>query len=114
MSTLVVGDDTDLLALLCYHARLDKFYVYFRPEPKKGKGISKNYDIKEIKETLGTDVCGFVLFVHAKLGCDTTSRLFGFGKAVALKKMRSNKAFQRSMEISFYQMVNLRTSWCSR
>ena len=50
MSTLVVGDDTDLLALLCYHARLDKFYVYFRPEPKKGKGISKNYDIKEIKK----------------------------------------------------------------
>ena len=33
-TTVVVGDDTDLLVLLCYHASNDGYDLYFRPEPK--------------------------------------------------------------------------------
>ncbi len=36
LKTVLVGDDTDLLILLCYHASLDCHHIYFRPEPKKG------------------------------------------------------------------------------
>ena len=34
-NTVLVGDDTDLLVLLCYHANLDSCDIFFRPEPKK-------------------------------------------------------------------------------
>ena len=34
ISTVLVGDDTDLLILLCYHARLDMFDLVFTPEPR--------------------------------------------------------------------------------
>ena len=33
-TTVVVGDDTDLLVLLCFHASNDGYDLYFRPEPK--------------------------------------------------------------------------------
>ena len=33
-TTVLFGDDTDLLVLLCYHASEDGYDLYFRPEPK--------------------------------------------------------------------------------
>ena len=33
-------------------------------------------------------------FLHAILGCDTTSQLYGIGKATFLKKFKSSKLFQ--------------------
>ena len=39
-----------------------------------------------IDETdLGPEVCDCMLFVHAILGCDTTSSLYGIGKKISLK-----------------------------
>ena len=32
-TTVLAGDDTDLLVLLCYHAAEDGCDLYFRPEP---------------------------------------------------------------------------------
>ena len=34
INTVLVGDDTDLLILLCYHTELDAFELFFQPEPK--------------------------------------------------------------------------------
>ena len=34
--TVVVGDDTDLLVLLCYHANLESLRIFFRREQKFG------------------------------------------------------------------------------
>jgi hypothetical protein len=34
--TTLVGDDTDLLVLLCYHAKNTQFDIFFRPEPRHG------------------------------------------------------------------------------
>ena len=42
---------------------------------------------------LGDQICDNVLFAHALLGCDTTSRVFGIGEPEALKKLRSNAFF---------------------
>ena len=38
-------------------------------------------------------MCQNLLFVHAILGCDTTSRIFGFGKAIALKLIQTSQKF---------------------
>ena len=36
-NTVLVGDDTDLLVLLCYHWSLESRDLFFSPEPKKNK-----------------------------------------------------------------------------
>ena len=35
MDTVLVGDDTDLLILLCHHAELHAFDLFFQPEPRE-------------------------------------------------------------------------------
>ena len=49
MDTTLVGEDTDLLILLCYHANLDShniFNIYFQPEPKKNMKKPEVWNIK--------------------------------------------------------------------
>ena len=36
MDMALVGEDTDLLILLCHHASLESHNIFFRPEPKEG------------------------------------------------------------------------------
>ena len=38
-------------------------------------------------------------FVHAVGGCDTTSRLFGIGKGVPLRKLKSDSHFRQQAEV---------------
>ena len=75
MDTALVGEDTDLLILLCYHANLDSHNIFFRPEPKKNTKMPRVWSIKAVKEQLGPQICSNILFLHAVLGCDTTSHL---------------------------------------
>ena len=42
------------------------------------------------------DLCQNNQFLHAILGCDTTSRVFGIGKGVSLKNFRTEKNFRKS------------------
>ena len=92
-STVVVGDDTDLLILLCYHADMNASDIYFAPEPKKNAKQPKFWNIKYTKNQLGLNVCKHLLFIHAILGCDSTSRVFGIGKGAAFKKICSSPLF---------------------
>ena len=62
--TIFVEGDTDLMKLLCHHASTDQKRIYFHPYSKTRQDV---------------------LLANATLGCDTTSRLFGFAKAIALK-----------------------------
>ena len=91
--TVVIGDDTDLLVLLCYHACLDTCSLLFKPEPKKNAKNIRVWDIQAVKQQLGADVCNHILFIHSILGCDTTSRLHGLGKGIALRKFREQHRF---------------------
>jgi hypothetical protein len=93
--TVVVADDTDLMILLCHHAISNHKKLYFHPEAKSGQQqpYMDNMDIHKARSELGDQVCRDLLFVHAILGCDTTSRLFGFGKAVGLKLIQTNQTF---------------------
>ena len=56
-------------------------------------------DISEVRGQLGEQVCRDILFVHAILGCDTTSRLFGFGKATALSFIQEDKCFREQVAV---------------
>ena len=87
MNTVVVGDDTDLLVLLLYHTKLQSFDIFFAPEPKKNSKC-RTWDIKKVKAKLGPLICSHILFLHAMLGCDTTSRLYNVGKGT-IKKFKA-------------------------
>ena len=44
---------------------------------------------------MGNDLCNKLLFVHAILGCDTTSQPFGIGKGKALKMLKKKTSFAK-------------------
>ena len=69
---------------------------FFAPEPRKGN--RHVWDIKAVKRTLGPDICGNILFVHAISGCDTTSRLFGIGKGSVLKNLQADHDFSEQVQ----------------
>ena len=104
VNTVLVGDDTDLLILLCYHASLDSQRV---PEPKKGTKNPRVWDITAVKKQLGPEICTHILFLHAVLGCDTTSRLHGIGKGNSLKKFRSSQHFHEQAKVFDAQSASL-------
>ena len=98
-TTVLVGDDTDLLVLLCYHASEDGYDLYLRPEPKANARGARVWHMKKVKEQLGKEVCRNLLFLHAITGCDTTSRLYGVGKATALKKSENVLHFKEQANV---------------
>ena len=107
VNTVLVGDDTDLLILLCYHASLGSHSIFFRSEPKKTTKNPRVWDIKAVKEQLGPEICSHNLFLHAVLGCDTTSRLYGIGKGTSLKKFKSNIHFREQAKAFDVQSASL-------
>ena len=103
--TALVGDDTDLLVLLCYYVKAGDHDVFFRPEPKLNAKERRVWNIKVIKEELGKEICQHILFLHAVRGSsDTTSRPFGIGKAASLKKFESTY-FQNQAKFFDSEMV---------
>ena len=48
---------------------------------------------------IGIDICRNILVLHAILGCDTTSRIFGLGKGMVLKKMAFDNNFTTAIEV---------------
>ena len=96
--TIMIADNTDILALLI--SRLASFYrrFYSSPETKFG-GTSSACDISEIKQKLGTDVSYLMLFYYAVLGCDTTFHFYGIGKGRAVQQLLTDKSFRESAAI---------------
>ena len=92
-NTTLVGDDTDILVLLFYLYNLSNKDLIFRPEPKANTR-SREWRMKHVKTQLGEQLCRDILFLHALLGCDTTSRVFGIGKGVVTKTYLDSKFFQ--------------------
>lgn len=88
-STTLIGEDTDLLILLLYYAGTDNRGLYYRSDKAKA---TKVYNISEMKQVLGNDLCSQLLFVHAFTGCDTTSRIFSVGKHTAFQKLVDGEA----------------------
>lgn len=100
-TTVIVGDDTDLLIILCYHVPNDISHdIYCIHETKLiTTTLPRCWHINLTKQILGDQVCEHILFAHALLGCDTTSRVFGLGKGVALKHLRSGAYLNTQTEV---------------
>ena len=95
INTIVVGDDNDLLVLLCYHCEFSSQDAFFQLEPKANTAKHIMWGLRKTKTILGVKVIQVILFVHAILGGDTTSRLHVLGKASALKMVTKNEQFLR-------------------
>jgi hypothetical protein len=52
------------------------------------------WNIRATKKIIVEDICKHILFLHAILGCDTTSHLYGIGKGASLKMFKSNSKFR--------------------
>src|SRR6218665_119506 len=113
-STTLIGEDTDLLVLLLYHAASDCKDLYFRSD--KDKVNPYVYNIKVLKKLLGDDVCSDLLFAHAFSGCDSTSGIYGIGKKSVFKKVVSgDPVFLSSAKILCAPMadqVTIETTGC--
>ena len=70
---VVIGEDTDLLVLLCMHAEMDNEDIIFQPETKQKSAKFRIWDIKKTKKVIGLEKCCLLSVVHAIPGCDTTS-----------------------------------------
>jgi len=91
--TVLAADDTDLLVLLIYHAKNVSHTVYFRPETKRSNQNGNIcWNIPAIRALLGSIVTNNILFVHAILGCDITSRIYGLGKKLSISKINNNNS----------------------
>ena len=88
--TVLIGDDTDLLVLLLHHAEMDAHEVFLKSEPKKST--------QQVTWS-GCMLCDHILFIHAILGCDVTSRLFGLGKGLAVKRIKSDFQFCQQAKV---------------
>ena len=95
---VVIGEDTDLLVLLCFHAQADRHKIYFKSEAKPSVPRAvKIWDINQTKVVLGEEVCRILPVIHAFTGCDTTSRIFSIGKSALLKKYNSSNSIQENV-----------------
>ena len=55
--------------------------------------------MKKVKEQLGKKVCRNLLFLHAITRCDTTSCLYGVGKATVQKKFENVLGFKEQANV---------------
>ena len=88
--TVIIGD---LLVLLLNHAEINAHDLFLASESKQGSSQNKIWCIKQSQELLGIDLCNNIIFIHEILGCDTTSRLYGLGKGLALESLKKMFCF---------------------
>ena len=97
-NTVLVADDTDLVILLCYYADPDGFDLFMQFSTRGTTKKNRIWDIKVTQSELGVDICNNILFIHAIFWCDTTSRLYGLGKGLSLKRFTSSALFRDKAE----------------
>lgn len=86
----VIGEDSDLLVLLCFHVDLKLYTIYFPTEPKQTTKRMRIWNIQKTKQDMGKQMCSLLPFIHAISGCDATFRMFGIGMGDAYKKFKSS------------------------
>ncbi|CAG2249501.1 unnamed protein product [Mytilus edulis] len=106
-TTTVIGEDADLLILLCYPSKDTINKIYFKSEAKQNTHKIKIWDITETRRKIGPFVCNILSFIHAFSGCDTTSRIFGQGKGMVFKKIVLTLNY-KIMQLSFARSLMLR------
>ena len=109
-NTVLVADDTDQVILLCYYADPDGFELFMQCSTRGTTKKNRIWDITVTQNELGADICNNILFIHAILGCDTTSRLCGLGKGLSLKRFTSSGLLRKRLNWSARRTQQLTTS----
>ena len=78
---------------------MNKKRIYLKSDTKTGLKKKKIWDITETKRVLGSDMCHILPFIHAFTGCDTTSRIYGIGKGIVLKKAVKDSNFKTQANV---------------
>ena len=81
--TEVVADDTDVAVMLLHHWRTELHDILFTSDISR-----KSWSIKYSTHALPKGIKQVLPAIHAFSGCDTTSAIFGCGKATVLNKMK--------------------------
>lgn len=68
-NTVLIGDDTDLLVLLWYHANLGSYDLFFCSESKKNTKKPRIWNIKATKQLLSPDICKHIYIVLTCTSC---------------------------------------------
>ena len=90
---IVISADTDVLILLIHGADSKAEQMILTSDLSTTS--SKIWDIIQIRNSLGSEVCDNILSVHSFLGCDTVSRIFGFGKGKGLRLFLKDPDFRQ-------------------
>jgi 5'-3' exonuclease len=99
VTTILVGDGRDMLILLCYHTQTGSQAIYFYSEPRAGIPKNRTWDINATKLKFGSRIFSTILYVHAFLGCDSISRIYGIGKSAGLQLLIKNNEFNESTKV---------------
>ena len=80
--------------MLCYRASLASHNVFYWSELQKTANKPKVCNIQDAKDQMGPELCKNIPFLHAVLGCDTSSQLYRIGKGASRKKFKTSWHFQ--------------------
>jgi hypothetical protein len=82
----VVADDTDVLVLLVYHFEQDMAEICMLSEVARRRTARIAVTpVRAVRNAIGDEMSKQLLVTHAISGCDTTSALFGHGKATIFR-----------------------------
>ena len=82
-TVIIVANDTDVFILcLAYAHKFQSIMI------KSGTSKTELHDVKNLADSLGTEVCSALIGKHVFTGCDTVSAFSGRGKVSALKMIK--------------------------
>ncbi|KAI4481113.1 hypothetical protein M0804_009739 [Polistes exclamans] len=85
-TTIVIGEDVDLLVLLTARTPMDKIIYFLKP----GRAQQRT-EIYSSKSLSAYPKCqNYILFLHAITGCDTSSAMYRRGKTSVFKLFEKN------------------------
>lgn len=87
--------DTDIFAILLYHAHAINLTIYLDTGAGKHRRL---LNLSELAESLGKDYCATLLGFYVFSGEDCTSAFKGKGKVAPLKKLEKNPRFHKAFQ----------------
>ncbi|KAA0183913.1 hypothetical protein HAZT_HAZT007593, partial [Hyalella azteca] len=92
------GNADVLIAKTAVDTNPESEALYLQSDKKKGKKF-RVWDIHWFQRSVGPEMCTLLPLVHAIVGCDTTSPLFGIGKGVPIRKLKSEQIFRKQARV---------------
>ena len=113
MSTpILVGDDTDLLILLCYHSSLHSHRVFFQTETRKSTKNPCVWNIQVVEEQLGPETCTHKLFCMPSLDVIQPSTCVALEKKLPLRSSNLVYTFESKLKCSLHRQLPQRCYYC--